>query len=147
MCFNIDTKNPDVKVAETDIVCYKVLELAQMDGQDPYWRSSIRNFRYTLGETYSLAKKLSRTNDDTADEILEGFHSYSSEESVYSKAGGYLNGSCKFIIPAGSEYYFNENYKEFVSDRIRFEEILCKPTYVRIIRLIKSPAAIAMSFK
>ena len=112
MCLHLK-KNAKKKIADKDIVCYKVLFCNETDKTRVL--SQFENFEYMLG-------RLEYTPLDFPDysyRVFHGFHSYKyyedALESIYAY-GGLLDCNCenfeenrakvyKCIIPNGSDYY------------------------------------------
>jgi len=119
MCFHIDPKYPEKKIAKRDIPCYKVLQVQKFFEEERY-ASPYKLFFYKLGkqEFTEIGKVMEY------DYINEGFHSYSTKK----KAGRIrfcMNSSIfKAIIPKGSEYYYSSKRKEYVSNSIVIKEKL-----------------------
>lgn len=120
MCWS--SFHPIKKVAEKDIIVYKVLNVSG--------KSYYKGFCYEKGKLYSLNKQLKITN---LNYIKEGFHSYSEGSSfcwniffntliVKSPSGliyeNYPKGILvRCVVPKGSEYYVNK-LGEVVSNKI-----------------------------
>ena len=119
MCFEIHSRYPKPQVAKRDIVCYKsVFAEFNDNGEDLEYYSIHQSFVYETGTEYSLGKEL-KVRDGLS--IYEGFHSFSNKKKLqHWNTDEYAHLKC--IIPAGSTYYYNPNYKEYVSDRIRIVE-------------------------
>lgn len=119
MCFYIDSKHPNKRKAKKDINCYKILCKS--------WHSSIQGFQYVPGKTYSDDDALKCTRW-YINEIHRGYHSYSSKKAalrVYNSI--FIKNSriiVKCIIPEGSDYYYNSQYHEYVSNKIKIIDII-----------------------
>lgn len=118
MCFYIDSKHQNKKKAKRGITCYKILLRN--------WKSTVRDFEYIQGITYldNDALNLERGIFGT-DVINRGYHSYSSKNKVlqaYGLRDFYYKMIVKCIIPKGSEYYYNSDLKEYVSNQIIIKE-------------------------
>jgi len=110
MCFIIDEKHPDKKIATKSIMCYKVLKMVDNKLRSPY-----QNFSYKLGRKYTsrLGKECGYIN--------KGLHSFSSKEAaLYERDDWYASKYIIFIckIPKGSEYYYNPTNQEYVSNQL-----------------------------
>ena len=107
MCLHL-RKNTKKKIADKDIVCYKVLFGNETDKTRVL--SQFENFEYMLGRfEYSLLDL-----PDYSDRVFHGFHSYKYYEDALESIDGYsLNETVwcitakayKCIIPKGSYYY------------------------------------------
>ncbi len=141
MCFIISHKHPIVKIADKDIKCYKLVLASKyadkhwfiaQDAVIPTYYSEFREFRYVEGMEYDLGTSLEVIAyvDHLTNKVVNmtpiieaGFHSY--------KNIGVFNGPSRFdsndnllsvvefSIPKGSEYYYNEEFEEYVSNRIK----------------------------
>jgi hypothetical protein len=113
-----------VKIAEKNIVCYKVCNRKKKNTI----KSIYRDFLYTQGKTYEVEKFGGFWYDVRL--INVGLHSYSTfEEAVNYREGSRDERVCKFIIPKGTKYYENPDRLEYVSLRIKFVEVLVLKTY------------------
>lgn len=125
MCFNKEVSNYAHKIAEEDIVCYKIVH-RYPSWPKPRWKSFYRRFIYEQGELYE--EKLS---DDLL-KILDGrptlenfvYHSYSDlcaldvcEIHLSHVARQVVLVKC--IIPKGSIYWFNSDKKQYASNAIK----------------------------
>lgn len=125
MCFRIHRKHGRKLIAEKDIECYKIVYL----DEKKRIQSSVQGFIYKFGMRYDLGGPLYRSSFQ--DRIVdEGFHSYTVLEKVKTHAlknlRSHKQGSraVKCTIPAGSEYYYNPEYKEYVSNSIIINDYL-----------------------
>jgi hypothetical protein len=116
MCFTIDNwESPGPKVAQKDIVCYKILNRRYSPHYYPFrYKWNKLNERIDLKITWGNM-------------ISEGYHSYKKLKVI----PGYDNNSqvpsakfriYKMIIPKGTLYY--ENEKEYVSETIILKRLL-----------------------
>ena len=124
MCFYVQEKNKDPKVAKRNITCYKVFEETECFPETVY--SYYQGFQYILGVLYELDGYIDpdpRRKSDLAGyvgTIEVGLHSYSRKD----KAKGIASlGICskvvyKCTIPKGATYYYNSDREEYVSDQI-----------------------------
>ena len=129
MCFYIDSKYPNKQIAKRDITCYKVL------WND--YKSAFHFKLYKLNKLYKVRIEKPYFWHDTY-LIDQGFHSYSSlkqaiKERVYNvKLVNYCSYSNRFtlqkfvivkcMIPKDSEYYYNSERREYVSNQIVIKE-------------------------
>lgn len=110
MCFVIDVKHPEKKIAKKDIICYKRLDIK--------FRSPYRVKLYKLNKLYK-----SELIKDSLYCIYVGIHSYScKKEAKHQKWSDEI--IVKGIIPKGSEYYYNPNRHEYVSNQIIIQEVI-----------------------
>lgn len=119
MCFVIHHKCPKPRIAKKDIVCYKE-GYRGADGEFvPYFE---RFFIYRLGEVTKLPYERWPVEwKDHSDVIGIGFHSYSNKK-VLRKLIGISHVKC--IIPEGAHYFYNPDYREYVSDQIVVQEFI-----------------------
>ena len=124
MCFYIHEKHQYKKIAKRDITCYKAINLTNKDN---IFRSVFQNFKYIMGGIYktylSEPKRIgySIPDLDVEFEINNGFHSYSNKKAVeHDNYPPYV----RCIIPKGSEYYYNPEKMEYVSNQIIIKEII-----------------------
>ena len=113
MCFTISSNHPNKKIARRNITCYKYLKSDLSAPFNFYYYQLKQLNKTTIGETVQL------------NYINDGFHSYSNKKEVQP----YFNPFCREVvvrctIPKGSEYYYNEYRREYVSNQIIVEEIL-----------------------
>lgn len=127
MCFYIHPKHPKVKIAKRDITCYKVV----FPPSFCIYRSSVTGFRYILGKQYTVGpqeKEFVRERDYWSNEIEPfkigggAFHSFSNKKKI--KCFPRVWSRIKCIIPKGSRYYYNPDYKEYCSNAIMLVEEL-----------------------
>lgn len=114
MCFLIDDNDKDVKVAKTNIICYKVMYKSISLGID--YTSCIRLFDYKKHVVY-----YEELFHNTENKLLlyHGFHSIENKKSCSKYIHKYgLETIVKCIIPKGSKYYYNSSTKEYISDHI-----------------------------
>lgn len=125
MCLTL-TENSEIKVAEEDIVCYKVLrKVSETYATSPYF-----GFEYIVGVTYKIDKKLEIFCGYEHKFVKEGFHSFERFQSA--KAFLHLRrkllpkGCCiyKCIIPKGTRLIFGDfnNFSSIVSEAIKIIE-------------------------
>lgn len=108
MCFIIDAKHPNVKIARRDIPCYKRLWVDGNKTRSPY-RDKLYHKNLSSGENAELHV---RNFSFSLDIIHKGLHSYSNK-----KITSY---DTLFIayIPTGTKYYYDSVNKEYVSLRL-----------------------------
>lgn len=126
MCLTL-TEHSKLKVAEEDIVCYKV---AIKDNDGDCFVTPFRGMTYKLGELYSTSigwpRKIGSINI-----INEGFHSFTCKEDAYKCAkfeAPTFEGTnmvvVKCIIPKGANYIEGMfvQYPNYVSNKIICEK-------------------------
>lgn len=120
MCW-ISYKPPVKRVAETDILVYKVVNYKPHTDE---CCSLIFNFLYKFGVIYDTDIKIKYSGNGKDTHVWmgnEGFHSFSNEKAavyesdIYVEA--YYSTIVKCVIPKGSDYYINE-YDEVISNNI-----------------------------
>ena len=114
MCFYIDQeKCPKAKIAEKDIKVVKRMIRKATTLFSPYWLQEFKpNKLYKTSFTF-----------DSINEIEKGFHAHSNLKSARVQTRDFVRKddiACEFIIPKGSEYYFNEFYEEYVSNQTKW---------------------------
>ena len=122
MC--LATTRAKAKIAEEDIVCYKLVEHRGRGRKFGNYRSFFRNFKYCLGVTYQEAMfvdDVSATYSYFTKQysVNHGFHSY--RASVCPSRSETL---VKCVIPKGSKYFIgigNVGGGQYCSDKIRIE--------------------------
>jgi len=139
MCFQYESGDIE-STATQDIECYKKMFLVKQEDGSCKIKSSLYDYNlstdeyvyYDLNKEYCATNKLGHKIDKLkitgSGTIEEGFHSYRELWSGSLMMGG-LHKLSQFnlqaircIIPIGAKYYKNEN--EYVSDRIKFVEIM-----------------------
>ena len=122
MCFIIDEKRPYKLTAKRDITCYKVL--------NKDYTSIVKYFQYEPGKIHKgCIGKPEESSKGSIKTIDIGFHSFSNKRTARLTIRDYLRNKfyrviVKCIIPKGSEYYYNSNFKEYVSNKIIIKGIL-----------------------
>jgi len=125
MCFYVQSKNKDPKIAKRDIVCYKIFRTN--DIKTKHVLSLYQDFKYRYGVLYELDGYINPITRNKSwgkgkEQIIEvGLHSYSSKRQAQKEINGYFVGRRKIYectIPKGSTYYYNSDRKEYVSDQI-----------------------------
>lgn len=115
MCFFIHEKHPTEKIAEEDIICYKIV---RDDLQSLYCR-----FQYCYNGLYTDPESLKPF--EHYDTIFRGYHSYSNEEAVNINFKDNVlvkiipSIIVKCIIPKGAHYYYNPRRCEYISNQIK----------------------------
>ncbi len=112
MCFIITTPE---KIAKKDIVCWKPLIKLSPKAKNDY-RSIYYRSLYKLKRIYAV-KKFGIDGDC----IDEGLHSYSNLYKAKDRLyiGVDKKTTVKCVIPKGTKYYYNRDYKEYVSLAIK----------------------------
>ena len=112
MCFVIHKDHPKAKVAEKDIKVYKVLE-----NNRGRLISTYQYFKYNPKQLYHSKIVIEPWREKLL--IDEGLHSFSSLKGVddHISCCAWEACVCEFIIPKGSEYYYNPDKQEYVSDQ------------------------------
>jgi len=124
MCFNKETLNYTHKVAEEDIVCYKVVRRYKTEKKSR-WISLYKAFIYEQGELYDekISDSLLRTLDSQP--WLKGcvYHSYSSLCGIEYLELNWLRANfavvLKCIIPKGAIYWVNVHGLKYASSAIK----------------------------
>ena len=101
MCFTRQKENWDIKIAEEDIICYKLR--SYFDSRE-YHSSYYRSFKYKFNKKYTLWFW-----NPTKSNIKKGFHSFINHP---------INNYYVCIIPKGSKYLANTVENEYVSNKI-----------------------------
>lgn len=115
MCFVINVKHSEEKIAKKDIVCYKRLCVYIDIFISPYL-----HYFYRLNILYR--SELKPSSDNTID---IGFHSYSCKKYATSRLiKDRYEVLAKGIIPKGSRYYYNPDDHEYVSNQIIIQEVI-----------------------
>ena len=127
MCFNINSDYPEAQTAETDIICYKVLEKDDDTLVSPYEKE----LYFKKGNTVIKEVKDFGIKDN---KIFEGLHSFSSLTSALKsieiiKEEFYISDFFihkisdffihKAIIPKKTKYYYNPLTEEYVSLKLK----------------------------
>lgn len=116
MCFYIDSKHPNKRKAKKDITCYKILCKS--------WHSTVKGFLYVPGVIYLDNNALYVEYNV----VNIGYHSYSSKKAVLMTYNSIFFKSNRIIvrciIPEGTDYYYNSQYHEYVSNKIKIIDII-----------------------
>ena len=122
MCFTVHPYHPKAKVAKRDIVCYKA-GYKYRGGRVfmPYFQM---DYSYQLGKTQPKVKLMPvrLSNEDLA--IQAGYHSYSNKKELRGWKSDPIVVSVKCIIPKGTEYYYNPEDREYVSETLVVKEFI-----------------------
>lgn len=132
MCFYISNKKSEKKVrtAGKNIVCYKVGFIkGSIRLKSKIFESCMRHFEYWFNIEYKIHKDNFKIKHSTVgrdylsnNSIIEhGFHSFTNKNSAFREDDG-RGQVVKCIIPAGSKYYVNSFYGEYVSNKIIIKE-------------------------
>jgi hypothetical protein len=120
MCFRkiSDGKFNLVQVAKKDIKCYKMLKTS------PYSELIESPFMNTVYFTSNTKEPVTKETkfDDCHEDIIainHGLHTYSSlrHGKKYLKYGNHRK-MYKAYIPAGTQYYYNPNNSEYISEKL-----------------------------
>lgn len=134
MCFL--TKNPQKRIAESDVTCYKVVYVHKKR-----INSYVRAFPYELNKKYFQTIQFFKNRFGSRAD--KGFHSYDKVEYIFIKHYGLYIDSLSFqtdinsnerivkcIIPKGAVYYKNE-YGEIISESIIIKKIINPSLWLR----------------
>ncbi len=133
MCFTIHEEHLEVKIATEDITCYKIfLDNARTM---PTKREHItrERFEYRTPFQQCLVKKealmvaeIKPSYFDRAHELSYGIHSLTSLKAATSYRAKYeiTNRAvfAKCTIPKGSEYYYNPDTNQYISNQLQLGE-------------------------
>lgn len=134
MCLIVST-DTKVKIAQEDIVCYKIVKkLPQRVNEPQVYASEFMNFKYELGVLNNLGTSLAICTSSIGKYIVkDGFHSFTFHFDAYfqmkqylkrfsSRYDSYYDTYCivRCIIPKGAEYVegFYNNCQSIVSNKI-----------------------------
>jgi len=123
MCFDKEVSNYTHKVAEEDIVCYKVVNRYPSDSKQR-WESFYRHFIYEQGEVYEnkLSDDLLKALDEQPTLKHFVYHSYSDLSANMFEYIVFVNivpVVVKCIIPKGTIYWLNSDRKQYASTTIK----------------------------
>ncbi len=105
------------KTAKKDIVVYKCL----IHRKGTKYKSPYKNYTYQIGkEYYQTGEKFTFSKGWYRIEVNRGLHAYTTLK--VARSTGY--DVCKFIIPAGSQYFINKQEKEIVCDHYIFDSVI-----------------------
>ena len=119
MCF-ILSEDSKPKIAEEDIICYKIVETVVLSPDIEEVASLFTGYVYTLGELNP--KVIIKVANSFS--IDKGYHSYIKrlEKSWYSSSFSHHRELVECTIPKGTLYYANDH--EYVSENIIINKIL-----------------------
>lgn len=129
MCFYISRKHPELKIAERDIICWKLMLNCNRGYPTNHVESRYEGYLYQLGYHYreDLGFKTYFSCALNNEVIGRGIHSYSTrrEANEYFK-NDYSDRAIivECYIPKGSSYYYNEFKKEYCSLDICLVQII-----------------------
>lgn len=138
MCLRVENE-ATVKIAQEDIVCYKVMRKSILGLLSPYKqeRYNLKELKKAVIGKLELFPIFSFYGHDPLQfkAIEEGLHSFMElEEAVAFMGGGDFYVICSATIPKGSEYYEgrfdivrtlkNNSYKSYVSNQLILQVIL-----------------------
>lgn len=118
MCFYIHPAHSEVKIAEEDIECYKILDSVVINYPimiSPYQKEVY--FRKGGSSEYVI-KEVKKFGFDETGNIHEGLHTHSTLETADNQRG-WSERVYKAIIPKGTKYYYDPDKKEFVSLKLK----------------------------
>ena len=124
MCFDKETGNYTHKVAEEDIVCYKVVLRYGSEGK-PRWLSLYQAFIYEQGELYEENFSDSLLAAFDGQPWLKGYvyHSYNDLYGLDINEISWLYAHhailVKCVIPKGAIYWVNEHKHQYASSAIK----------------------------
>ena len=126
MCLVLKYLEP--KIADEDIICYKLVERTNIKG---IYKSSFQGFEYVIRQLYTNNIKIEFSDKLIKDKVLFG---YSIEEDMFHSYASYLypvilsplpcGALLKCIIPKGA-YYFEGYFDEspiYASSQIKILE-------------------------
>jgi len=112
MCFHIHPRHTRIKTAKKDIACFKVLE---KDEETSRWYSPWQDTEYRNNRL----KKAKIDEPSWSDKIHQGLHSFSTKsEADFTTSNGFNREVFEAIIPEGSQYYYNPDEEEYVSNQL-----------------------------
>lgn len=115
MCFYISPADPHPYNAEFDIPVWKVIVSV---GDGNYVGPFNSNFIYRVGVRTPVVELI----PERCGEIHYGYHSFSRASAAENLKRCCLNVLIgRFVIPAGSWFYFNQGFEECVSNQIIME--------------------------
>ena len=128
MCFFVQLKNYKPQIAKEDIICFKsgyikIKPSVFTKTKSKVFESGLQKYIYGIGykqPKINLKKKLAFNRNGVFDisiVIDKGYHSYSSKNIP-----DIVNAI--FIIPKGTQYYYNDIYKHYISETIILKKII-----------------------
>ena len=119
MCFYLEKSNDKFKIADKDIICFKIVRKTNLKNT---FKSIHHNFLYKTKTLYAglsfLVIKNCSNNDiieNYSKKIEQGYHSYYHNPQMISFTN-LITIKCK--IPIGAMYFYNSETKEYVSNQI-----------------------------
>jgi hypothetical protein len=108
-----------VKIAKTDIFCYKLLHQCGGGSENIKWISPYKQMQYFKSKCPKKGIEVAATFDQdhvTDATIHQGIHSYKLIPTYLptSKLGAYFVS----YIPKGTKYYYNPEDKKYVSEKL-----------------------------
>lgn len=129
MCFHIHQDHPDKKVADSNILCYKVLlkRRARWPWErrhpdiDPAWSYYLSPFQAAEPWKFGVIVKDHVNDIPNYGTIYGGLHSFSDIKIAAEYTSGHdlkRRRIMEAVIPKGSSYYYNPERNEYVSDQL-----------------------------
>lgn len=115
MCFYINEKTPELRIAESDITCYKIIKKTWFSFLG-FYISIHKGFLYWFKHKFSCKKVMLCVVNDFC--IYEGYHSYTTKYQADRNKWVYKAVVKEFVIPKGTTYYIDEDSQEYVSEKI-----------------------------
>jgi hypothetical protein len=132
MCFTIHKDYKKPIIAEEDIKCYKLVAPAKYSGisyllshkmWETHFFSRYHQFLYEIGRTYEMEQDLWEEKEVyiTTERKRYGFHSYTSPVSpmLHRDHDQEEIILMEFVIPQGSEFYYDPEREEYISNKIQ----------------------------
>lgn len=122
MC--LDTHWQKAKVAEQDIICYKIVTRGRGMRRGTY-KSYWREYRYSLGGYYHEPRFMPDLETRQSRQLIDGKPVYFCDNGFhsYSKAAGHLLGwndvLIKCVIPKGVRYYESTAGTEYCAEELQ----------------------------
>lgn len=133
MCFIIHKKHSTVKIAAEDITCYKIFKFSPL-----YKGKYLTPFQLQLVAAKSLMiSDIEKGALDSSDELTYGIHSLTSlDAAVLFKENYFSKTETVFVectIPKGSEYYYNPDTNQYISNQLQLGEEI---KYVKLQKIL-----------
>lgn len=130
MCFSIDKNNPDPKIAEKNIICYKIVDILRNDKH--HVSSLYHQYEYVIGELNEHVELVIKFPEDRLKNLTKsfngmidrGYHSYCTKTSAMLHIVFPHELLVRCAIPEGTKYYYDSLEKEYVSETIIIDEIV-----------------------